>query len=320
MANCYYCEQPITELNKSREHVIPDFLGGTLTSLSLLCRGCNSVLGQSIDSSLHSQLQPYADLLVQDRERTKTNTKVKLINAQGEELFVGKNLKPYSKLYIVHKTGKKTIQVRNEEFDKFMQRKVQEMGGDNNVNKREFVEPPPEDKFHIHNSMSPAPGIVGFGGKDYYKAIAKIAINFALCNNFTPSQIADALSFLKTDHSINNTVGFFNPSNYHPHDYHKNEVANILHLKGDSELKILYCYVELLSFQCLLVVLNQNYTDADFDATYSFDVLSQQTISKAIKIAIGRHHFETLRFLSLGQKNTEEWKLNRVTSIIEDLQ
>ncbi len=320
MANCYYCEQPITGLNKSSEHVIPDFLGGTITSLNLLCRACNSRLGRTIDSSLHRQLQPYADLLVTVRDRTKTNTKVKLVNSQGEELFVGKNLKPYSKLYIVHKTGEKTIHVRNEDFDKLMHRKIQEMGGVEKVNKREFSEPPPIDKFHIQNEMTTKPGIVGFGGKDYFKAIAKIAVNYALYNNFTTTQISYALSFLKTDHSINNTVGFFNPSNYPPHDYHKNEVANILYLRGDSELKILYCYVELLSFQCLLVVLNQNYTDADFDATYSFDVLSQQIISKAIKIGIGRHHFEILRFLSLGQKNTEEWKLNRITSIIENLQ
>lgn len=44
MSRCYICENPITESNKSVEHVFLNSIGGRLKSEALMCRQCNTEL------------------------------------------------------------------------------------------------------------------------------------------------------------------------------------------------------------------------------------------------------------------------------------
>ncbi len=46
---CYLCGTELVEKNKSREHVIPNAIGGTLKPNNIICDGCNKALGNEID-------------------------------------------------------------------------------------------------------------------------------------------------------------------------------------------------------------------------------------------------------------------------------
>ena len=54
---CAFCDKPISSSNKSREHIIPQSIGGTRTVGSFICRECNSTSGQTWDSDLFDQLR-----------------------------------------------------------------------------------------------------------------------------------------------------------------------------------------------------------------------------------------------------------------------
>lgn len=66
---CYVCDKEITSENETEEHILLNAIGGKLKSKKLICKGCNSDLGNKIDNSLARQLNPIANLLDIKRDR-----------------------------------------------------------------------------------------------------------------------------------------------------------------------------------------------------------------------------------------------------------
>ena len=67
--NCAFCGQAITQANESKEHVIPNAIGGRKRISGFLCRICNSATGQEWDDELARQLSPICNLLDINRDR-----------------------------------------------------------------------------------------------------------------------------------------------------------------------------------------------------------------------------------------------------------
>lgn len=69
MSTCYLCNAVLTTDNSSIEHIILNSIGGRLKSQELLCKKCNSLLGESSDKELSNQLSLFAGLFQVKRER-----------------------------------------------------------------------------------------------------------------------------------------------------------------------------------------------------------------------------------------------------------
>ncbi len=59
---CIFCGQPLTRRNRSEEHIIPENIGGKLTSRNIICSNCNNNFGRKIDNFLLETYRPI-DLL-----------------------------------------------------------------------------------------------------------------------------------------------------------------------------------------------------------------------------------------------------------------
>lgn len=66
---CALCGKPFAGGDDSREHIIPNAIGGRKKVAGFLCRDCNSTTGQIWDSDLARQLNPICNLLGIKRER-----------------------------------------------------------------------------------------------------------------------------------------------------------------------------------------------------------------------------------------------------------
>lgn len=84
---CYICKRILTIEIQSIEHIIPNSLGGKLKSKKLLCIECNKNLGEEIDAELGSQLNPFMNLFMLDRERGKYSP-IKGSTEDGEEFIL----------------------------------------------------------------------------------------------------------------------------------------------------------------------------------------------------------------------------------------
>jgi hypothetical protein len=68
---CYVCENPFDgeEIKRHEEHVIPNAIGGRLTSYEFLCEGCGVDLADSIDTPFNDHLQVFSVLHGISRDR-----------------------------------------------------------------------------------------------------------------------------------------------------------------------------------------------------------------------------------------------------------
>src|SRR3990167_1403499 len=69
---CAFCASEITEINDSKEHVIPNSIGGRKKVRGFICISCNSSFGQSWDAKLAEQLNWFSLAVGIERERGRS--------------------------------------------------------------------------------------------------------------------------------------------------------------------------------------------------------------------------------------------------------
>ncbi len=84
---CVICDNDITQDNKSREHVIPECIGGRLTVDKFICRSCNNTSGSTWDAELSSQLLPLMLIFGVRRQRGSTPG-LRVTSSEGEQLVI----------------------------------------------------------------------------------------------------------------------------------------------------------------------------------------------------------------------------------------
>ncbi len=327
MTKCYYCNNLITSSNSSVEHIIPDSVGGKpLKSSKLLCNGCNSKFGDSIDAAISNQIGIEANLLNVGKD--KSNVKIiKGITESGEKVYVGLGLKSIFECEIDLHQYNKNIPIYHlqAETKKEIIKKI-----------RKILKKHIEDKQALEEQMSQITECIRhteekvyfpdkeqlFGGEEFFKAYTKIAINYYVHKQKEFQKIQNSIDYLK-DINQERYSQFFYPQqeNILVRDIKEDEVSNLIYLKGDTQLGLIYCYIELLATHNVLIILNTHFFEGqDFEYTYCYDLLNRCELNQKVEINLNREQF----FNYLNLKNTgqaiHEAKRNRLMSIIEKLQ
>jgi hypothetical protein len=181
--NCYNCQDLLTNENISEEHVINNSIGGRLKSKNLLCIKCNTNFGSTIDKELEKQLSIVVDLLGIDRERSKDNVRIEMKTLNGKTKNVGKKMRPHDTLSFELPDGKKIILTTDDpvKYEKLKKSKEAELlNRFNSIKYTEGIEEPTSEKFYFNNYLTDKIGMFATGGPDYFRAIAKIALNYYL--------------------------------------------------------------------------------------------------------------------------------------------
>lgn len=66
---CAFCRTPLTKSNRTKEHIIPNAIGGRKKVINFICRSCNSKTGEKWDAELINQLRPFCTMLDISRAR-----------------------------------------------------------------------------------------------------------------------------------------------------------------------------------------------------------------------------------------------------------
>src|SRR5438067_1879933 len=94
MASCYNCNNEITGINASEEHIIINACGGQLMSKELLCSKCNAHFGKTFDAELARQTNDLSNLLQIKRHRGKPQPIKGRLKTTGEEYYLDTTGKP----------------------------------------------------------------------------------------------------------------------------------------------------------------------------------------------------------------------------------
>ena len=82
---CALCQTSLTAANSTKDHVIPNAIGGRKKVRNFICRSCNSKTGEKWDSELAKQLQPFSTMLDVRRER-RENQPIAVETVSGRKL------------------------------------------------------------------------------------------------------------------------------------------------------------------------------------------------------------------------------------------
>lgn len=179
--NCVICKSIIDDKNISKEHIIPNCLGGKLKSSEILCSDCNSKLGSSIDSALSNNFNKYMTLFGFKRERG-SNQKVELNSMDCNEKYYLYDdhlemSKPEVSIDKCKNSIKYKIKGRSKKETCDILKGIYKKYGDkgNNSEIDEVM-----DKLEIRSENLNKRVSIGldFGGHDFYRAIGKIALCF----------------------------------------------------------------------------------------------------------------------------------------------
>ena len=66
---CAICNELINENNNSKEHIIPNSIGGRKVVKNFICNDCNNFTGETWDSELFKQLAPFCTMFGIERHR-----------------------------------------------------------------------------------------------------------------------------------------------------------------------------------------------------------------------------------------------------------
>lgn len=322
LMNCYRCEKPLKDANRSEEHVINNALGGHLTSFDLLCDACNNFFGHDVDAELEKQIGMVGDLLGIKRHREKNDRRIRigLLSEKGDIKIVGRKMRPLHELHF--DAGEKTVVLFEDEgnYESLRKRKQRELERKFKVVHNEYETPPDKTKFHMQNSLSDGQGNIAFGGRGFFRGVSKIALNYYLSRGYDRVYAQEVLSFVKGNKEFNDIAYFYYPKHYNIHQRQEDEVIHLIHIKGDTHYKILYAYVELFSCHNAVVIFNLDYAGPAIESTYTYDLIAGEVIDKQISMWLPRHHIEIIDLIE-HEVQPEHLKLfNRLERIIEKRQ
>lgn len=270
MTKCYLSGEVITPENSSREHIIPDFLGGRITSKRLMTKKWNEELGRTIDAELSRQIKLMNFVPLKTRGKKKvipmyrddrqkylydSEKKTAEIHSPQPELVQDESGKERKKI-----TGEKAIR----DYMKHLQRKHP------NLSKKEI-----EEKYEIE-IVENDEDIVGYNqcfkhinGVEAYRAIAKIAANFYVYSTQDIIEVQPIAEFIKTGKGNNCIVYPYYNIQLSTLNLPGPEPFHVLYLKGDPTSQVLYCYIELFNVYNFVVGMSNKYTGNAIEFYYS---------------------------------------------------
>ena len=268
-SKCAFCGDVLTTSNASKEHVLPNAIGGHKTVQDFICGQCNSLVGRTWDAELAKQLQPLCTLLDIKRSRgTNRNLRAKTI--RGVELEIRPDgSKGMAKPEITKRTvaDRTEVNIRARSMQDLRQI-VSGMAAKNTnidleatlakaTSKHEYISDPIEFDGQI-------------GGTLAGRSIVKSCLALACEAGVEADQCEHAMRYLLSDGEP--CFGYFYES-----DLVKNRPDEVffhcVYVQGDPLSRQILAYVEYFGAYRIVACLSSRYSGPEFATRYAIDPL-----------------------------------------------
>lgn len=276
---CAFCDSEITSINDSKEHVIPNSIGGHRKIRGLLCVNCNNSFGQSWDATLATQLNWFSLAVGVERDRSKNPDQI-VRTVDGTELLLRANGTMTRKdpfFEITESEGKAHIQIfarTKSEYQKMLKgikKKYPHFDIEEelkNIKEMPFSVDSPQR--HRHE----------LGGSEAGRSIVKTAVAECADLGILPHRCEIGIRTLKTS-ADDSGFGLF-----YIRDIVINRPQDILfHLvaiSGDSEKGTLLAYVEYFGVMRVVVNLSSKYEGESFRSVYAINPQSGEKLDLSV--------------------------------------
>ncbi|WP_368206392.1 HNH endonuclease [Aeromonas sp. s5] len=300
--NCYVCSAELDGKNKTEEHIILNSCGGKLKSSSLICKTCNSLLGERYDATLASQLNFYSNMFNVRRDNGRVPNIYGIQKTSGHEFSITPGGFPSFRFPII----KDEVDIENSNIEiqvnaSSMKQLKQVIAGLHRrypqLDVNEAISSAQSKQVYLGSPVSISTSI---GGDLSFRAVCKAAINFHLVSGGDKNDISHLIPYIRG--GVDLRCVFNHPSKVVEATLAPNESSHIIHLEGDPHEQLLYCYIEYFNAHCYLIILNSNYTGPEISNTYCYDVVARREIKRVIPKIIKKHEI-TEGFGELNEHN-----------------
>lgn len=272
MKRCYLCNTPLTNENKSEEHIIPNCIGGRLKSWNLLCKTCNNKLGKTVDSDFSKIFLPITTQLHIDKERGINQPVSAMMTLKNGDvidvLYTNHKATPQNPCHIYDDEKKKVTIYGNKKTTKMYEKKVIKELEANNKSQHSIE--------HCDNIFGEMLIKFNLENEAFQIQLNKIGTSFAIHNGVKASDIMHI--------DIDNSK--IRPKNCIPY-YPQGALAPIIEenrtlidpnypshslvlftYEISNSHKQLWCYIELFSTFQFYTILNDNYSGEHIYKSY----------------------------------------------------
>ena len=312
MRSCYLCGCELTDANTTKEHIFIQAIGGHLFSKELLCKTCNSTVGNTIDTVLAEQLNFASNLLDIQRDRGKppvlraqdmeTGEQIR-IEPGGKPAYVRPRIKESPRDGDAHYSVEAVDRRQAKEVIRGFKRKHPEL--DEEAILRGAVK---QERYMKSEVTFP----VMLGGSKAFRSVCKTAVNYYLYTGGSNSHIAHLRFYIKREEERQDVV-FWAQLAEDPFVCAIDEFSHNIVTCGDPVEKLLYAYVDFFGIYRTIVVLNHCYNGNDLRKSYSYDVFSRKEIERSGDLQMSREQIKQMA----GELLPREEIVRQLSTLIE---
>ena len=277
---CALCETPLTAGNATREHVIPNALGGRKTVRNFICEPCNSTSGHEWDAALVRQLEPLCAMLDIRRGRGRTRpARVKTLGGKPVRMHPDGTMTSASHLF-ERKEREGRVEVRIQAGTTAEVRKrVSQLA-------RKHPQVDVEEVMKTAKASGSGEAVeipLEVGGLQAGRSVVKSCLAMACDSGLATSNCGEARRFLLDDGEP--CYGF-----HCGPDLVRNRpdgtFFHCVHVCGDPERGRLLGYAEYFGWLKFVACLSRSYEGAAFSRGYAIDPVSGRQLDLAVDLAL----------------------------------
>jgi hypothetical protein len=284
---CALCGVPLIGRSRSKEHIIPNAIGGRLKTAGFICDECNNTKGKSWDAALAKQLNWFSLSFGISRERGEPPGQ--LVNTvDGRQYMLASNGSFYPKSSYSEELvdGNKKIHMVAASIQEATKRLK---GVAKKHTSFDLEQALSELKMQTVYLESPLEVELSLGGMECGRSLVKTALAYASYCGVKIRDFGRALDFL-----LNNEA---EPP--YGHAYLSDLVINrdrttMFHcvaVKSDLEKKRLWSYIEYFGMFRVLVLINDDYEGLMVDSTHAINPVTGRGVDVAVDNGISDADF-----------------------------
>lgn len=276
---CAFCESKITEINDSKEHVIPNSIGGHKKVCGFICITCNSSLGQSWDAKLAVQLNWFSLAIGIERERGRNPDEIVrtvdgtelLLRADGtmtrkEPFFQSSESDEKANIRMFASTKQQARQMlqgikkKHPEFDLEGELKNLKMA-----------------PFKVDSALQHR---LELGGSEAGRSVVKTAIAECVRLGIAAHRCEIGIHTLKTPTDDRGFALFYIRDVVI--DRPQTDLFHLVSIRGDSEKGTLLAYVEYFGAMRVMVNLSSKFEGDSFTSVYALNPQSREELNQSV--------------------------------------
>ncbi|WP_051390881.1 HNH endonuclease [Paraburkholderia mimosarum] len=289
---CALCPENLAGKNKTKEHIIPNAIGGRKKTTGFICNDCNNKLGEGWDAELARQLNWFSLAVGISRERgeppkqivqTVDGDKYWLLNdgsfTPEKSSYSEKDLGGKIEINLTAKTIEEAKQRLKGIARKYPNFDIEKALGELEV-KTNYLDSP------LHVSLS-------LGGPEAGRSLVKTAFAFASECGVPHTQCEKALAYLLNPQAEDSPFGFAYLSDLvqgRPTD----SIFHCVSLHGDPKKKRLWSYIEYFGIYRIVVLLSDQYAGPHRNEIYTVNPVDGQRVAVKVNPQISEKEFSSL--------------------------